>query len=172
LSPVGSALDAATCSLICPTFLLPYRRYASTSLIPLARDYLEQDHLSYQQAVAPGGQVIGYVTPPNASTTGTASSDEDKIDERALHRSTLWRFLLFLGTQTTALQVGLRLWSEHDPSSTMHRFVGAVAPHKYCSQKRGEILRSARRLLSLIDHWRRTFSESFFPRFATRAREP
>ena len=140
--------------------------------MPLADAYLEQDHLSYQQAVAPDGQVIGYVAPPNAVSTDTASSSENKIDERMLHRSTLWRFLRFLGTQTTALQVGVQLLSEHDPLVAMHRFVGAVAPHKYRSRKRGELLRTARRLLSLIDHWNRTFPEPFFPRFATRPREP
>ncbi len=150
------------CSPICPTFLLPYRRYASVSLLPLARDYLEQDQLSYQRTVAPSGRTIGYVTP----------ADQEKIDERALHRSTLWRFVFFLGTQTAALQAGLQLWREHDPLSTMHRFVGAVSPHKYRSAQRGEILRTARRLLHLIDRWNRVFAESFFPRFATRPRVP
>lgn len=150
------------CSPICPTFLLPYRRYASVSLLPLARDYLEQDRLSYQRIVAPGGRVIGYVTP----------QDQEKIDERALHRSTLWRFLFFLGAQTVALQAGLQLCSEHDPLSMMHRFVGAVAPHKHRSRQRGEILRTARRLLHLIDRWDRVFAEPFFPRFATRPRVP
>lgn len=151
-----------TCSPICPTFLLPYRRYASVSLLPLARDYLEQDRLSYQRTVAPGGRTIGYVTPPG----------QKKIDERALHRSTLWRFVFFLGAQNAALQAGLQLWGERDPLSTLHRFVGAVSPHKYRSEQRGEILRTARRLLHLIDRWDRVFTESFFPRFATKPRGP
>ncbi len=146
----------------CPTFVLPYRRYASTSLLPLARDYLEQDQRSYQQVVAPQGCVIGYVTPPG----------QEKIDERALHRSTLWRFLLFLGVQTVALQAGLSLWSEQEPLSTLHRFLGGVAPHKYRSPQRGETLRTARRLLHLLDHWDRTFAQPFFPRFATSPRAP
>jgi hypothetical protein len=146
----------------CPTFLLPYRRYASTSLMPLARDYVEQDRRSYQRAVTPQGRVIGYVTPANQA----------RIDERALHRSTLWRFLGFLGAQTIAFQFGLKLLSERGPRCALHRFVGAVAPHKYRSPPRGEILRNARRLLHLIDHWDRTFHESFFPRFATRPRGP
>lgn len=150
------------CSPICPTFLLPYRRYASLSMLPMARHYLEQDRLSYQRIVTPGGRPIGYVTP----------QDQEKIDERALNRSTLWRFLLMLGAQTVALQTGLQLCSEHDPLSTMHRFVGAVSPHKHRSQQRGEILRTARRLLHLIDRWDRTFPEPFFPRFATRPRVP
>ena len=148
-------------SQICPTFVLPYQRYASSSLLPLARNYLGQDELSLQQVVAPQGR-IGYVS----------AGDQEEIDERTLNRSTLWRFLLFLGTQSVALQLGLQLSSEHDPLSTLHRFVGAVAPHKYRSQQRAEILRTARRLLHLQNHWDRTFCESFFPRFATRSRAP
>ncbi len=148
-------------SQICPTFVLPYRRYASGSLLPLAKKYLEQDERSLQRTVAPQGR-IGYVR----------GDDRQKIDERTLNRSTLWRFLQFLGTQSAALQHGLQLSSEHDPLSTLHRFVGAVAPHKYRSQQRAEMLRTARRLLHLKDHWDRTFRESFFPRFATRSRAP
>lgn len=115
-----------------------------------------------QKVVAPQGRVIGYVTPPG----------HERIDERALHRSTLWRFLTFLGAQVAAHQSGLQLWSEQEPLSTLHRFLGAVAPHKYRSPQRGECLRTARRLLNLIDRWERTFHEPFFPRFATRSRGP
>jgi hypothetical protein len=128
----------------------------------LAREYLEQDTRSLQQVVAPRGRVIGYVTP----------ADQQRIDERALHRSTLWRFLAFVGAQVTALQSGLQLWSEQEPLSTLHRFLGAVAPHKFRSPPRGECLRTARRLLHLLDRWDRTFHEPFFPRFATRSRGP
>lgn len=130
--------------------------------MPLACDYLEQDQTSYQRAVAPGGRPIGYIT----------AEGQEKIDERALHRSTLWRLLLFLGGQAAALQAGLRLWSEHEPLTTMHRFLGAVAPHKHRSQQRGEMLRTARRLLHLIGRWGRAFAEPFFPRFATKPRGP
>lgn len=130
--------------------------------MPLACDYLEQDGLSYQRAVTPHGRVIGYVT----------RAEQSKIDERALHRSTLWRLLSFLGAQMVALQLGLELLSECDPHCDLHRFLGAVAPHKFRSPQRGEILRTARRLLHLIDQWERTFHASFFPRFATRPRGP
>lgn len=105
---------------------------------------------------------MGYVTPPG----------QEEIEERALHRSTLWRFLLFLGAQTAALQAGLQLLSEHDPSFRGHRFLGAVSPHKHRSGQRGEILRTARRLLYLNDCWDHAFREPFFPRFATRPRGP
>jgi hypothetical protein len=47
-----------------------------------------------------------------------------------------------------------------------------VAPRKYRSEQRGILLRTARRLLVLIDRWDHTFTEKFFPRFATKARVP
>lgn len=106
--------------------------------------------------------VTGYVTPPH----------QVKIDERALNRSTLWRWVTFLGMQISALQHGLDLWQAHDPSSSLHRFEGRVAPHKYRSDPREILLRTARRLLHLMDRWDRTFPESFFPRFATSGRSP
>jgi len=106
--------------------------------------------------------VRGYVTPVG----------QTQIDERALNRSTLWRFVTFLGLQPAALQYGLELWQEHEPTSSLHRFEGAVAPRKHHRDQRAVLLRTARRLLVLIDRWDRTFEETFFPRFATRARVP
>jgi hypothetical protein len=130
--------------------------------LPLANSYLENDRQSYARTVKPGGVTMGYVTPK-----GQAS-----IDERVLWPSTLHRWVLWLGMQVVALQVGLQLWGEHDPQSTLHRFVGAVAPHKHRSPRAEQNLKTARQLLHLIDHWDRTFPEKFFPRFATRVRPP
>lgn len=94
------------------------------------------------------------------------------IDERTLNHSTIWRLLSWLGCQIIALQMGRKLIDQHDPTSSTHRFVGAVAPHKYRSPERGTCLRTARSLLHLIDLWDRTFPERFFPRFATRCGVP
>ena len=131
--------------------------------MPLARKYVDNDRVSYESCVRNSrGMVRGYVTPPGQS----------QIDERALNRSTLWRFVTFLGLQTTAFQYGVELWQEHEPTSSLHRFEGAVAPHKHRSEQRATLLRTTRRLLVLIDRWDRTFAEKFFPRFATRPRVP
>lgn len=147
---------------ITPIFVLPYKRYASFSLLPLARTYLDNDRESYESCVKNRGMVRGYVTPDGQET----------IDERALNRSTPWRWITYLSMQVIALQLGLDLWQQHDPGSSLHRFMGAVAPHKFRSPERGQALRTARRLLYLIDRWDRAFAEKFFPRFATRARVP
>ena len=95
------------CLPITPTFVLPYKRYASSSLLPLAKQYLDNARQSYQKTVAPQGPVIGYTTPAGAP-----------IDERALQRSTIWRLIGYLGSLTIAWQFGLKLWQQHDPHST------------------------------------------------------
>jgi len=105
---------------------------------------------------------MGYETPTTSQT----------IDERTLHHSTIWRLLTWLGCQIIALQMGRKLLDQHDPTSSAHRFVGAVAPQKYRSPQRANCLRTARSLLHLRDLWDRTFPERFFPRFATRSGVP
>lgn len=141
--------------------MLPYRRYTTDSLLPLVEQYLGEDGQSYQRIAAPNGRVRGYDTPDG----------QQQIDERALHRTTVLRWVLFLGGQAAALQAGLKLWMEREPLTTIHHFVGAVSPRKFRSEQRGERLRTARRLLHFIAHWDRAFPEAFFPRFATKPRD-
>jgi len=92
------------------------------------------------------------------------------MDERGLlDHSTVWRMLTWMGCQLAALAQGRQRVQEHNPRSTCHRFVGAVAPHKFRSPQRGQLLRQSRQLLHLVAEWEATFPEKFFPRFATRS---
>jgi hypothetical protein len=120
---------------------------------------VENDRQSYRQTVSPQGRATGYQAAPGVSA----------IDERALHHTTIWRLLTWLGSQVAALTVGREQIQQRDPSSTCHRFVGAVAPHKFRSPQRECCLRRSRQLLHLIAEWEDRFPEKFFPRFATRA---
>lgn len=155
----GGVAIAGTCLPITPTFVLPYKRYAGPTLLSLAATYLEKDRQSYRRTASPGNRVTGYVTPPAARD----------IDERALDHSTIWRLLTWMGCQLAALSAGRDLIKQRDPSSTCHRFVGAVAPHKFRSPQREQLLRQSRQLLHLAAEWEQRFPEKFFPRFATRS---
>jgi len=86
-----------------------------------------------------------------------------------LDHSTVWRMLTWMGLQLAALTAGRQLVQQCDPSSTCHRFLGAVARHKFRSPQREQLLRQSRQLLQLIAEWDELFPEKFFPRFATRA---
>ena len=156
---VGGVAIVATCLPIIPTFVLPYKRYAGPTLLSLAAGYVEKDRQSYRQTAKPGNRIIGYVTPPGAA----------RIDERALDHSTLWRLLTWMGCQLAALAAGRELIQQRDSASTCHRFVGAVAPHKFRSPQREQLLRQSRQLLHLAAEWDERFPEKFFPRFATRS---
>jgi hypothetical protein len=74
-----------------------------------------------------------------------------------------------MGCQLAALSAGRTLILQHHPDSTCHRFVGAVAPHKFRSPQREQLLRQSRKLLHLAAEWNERFPEKFFPRFATRS---
>ena len=92
------------------------------------------------------------------------------MDERGLlDHSTVWQMLTWLGCQLAALATGRQSIQQRNPRSTCHRFVGAVAPHKFRSPQRGQLLRQSRQLLHLIAEWEGLFPERFFPRFATRS---
>jgi hypothetical protein len=92
------------------------------------------------------------------------------MDDRGLlDHSTVWRMLTWLGSQLAALMAGRQSVQGRNPSSTCHRFVGAVGPHKFRSPQREQLLRQSRQLIHLIAEWDELFPEKFFPRFATRS---
>jgi hypothetical protein len=103
--------------------------------------------------------VIGYRPAPGSS----------EMEERALHHSTIWCMVAWMGVQSAALAVGRQQIQERNPASTCHRFVGAVAPQKFRSPQRQGLLRCARQLSHLIAEWEGLFRAKFFPRFATRS---
>lgn len=97
----------------------------------------------------------------------------DDPKARALSHTTLHRWLTFLGAMTVTLATGCDLYLQADPTSTVHRFDGAVAPGKARSDSRLQSLSIARRLLYLRSRWDNRFAnETFFPRFATACRSP
>lgn len=130
-------------------------------MLQLAGGYLEDDQRTYRQAVRPQGLPIFY------RKQASAVSAADELP--ALHHSTLWCMLAWLGSQCAALAHGRQLIQREHPASTCHRFVGAVAPQRFRSLQRQRLLCRARQLLHLIAQWDRLFPEKFFPRFATKA---
>ena len=143
---------------ITPTFVLPYKRYASSQLLQIANQYLDNDGLSLRAVTTFRGDGIVYRDCPKAS---------------ALSHTVLYRLLLFLGAMRVSLAKGIDLFLQADPASTIHRFDGPVAPSKARSPERLQSLSIARRLLYLRSRWDSRFkNEPFFPRFATGCRSP
>ena len=98
-----------------PTFVLPYKRYATSSLVALAHSYLDNDGQSYRQTVCPGE------APPDYHYQSLASGDPSScvsasIDDRLLRHSTVWRTLTWLGRQGVALGLAANRSSRTIPS--------------------------------------------------------
>ena len=142
------------------TFVLPYKRYATTDLLHLAQQYLNESSLSLRGA-----------------TSHQSSQQRIVLAEHrqgaALSHTTLTRWLTFLGLMAVSLSIGCDLFMQAHPGSSIHLFDGAVDPRKARSPERLKSLSIARRLLYLRSRWDAVFKQTpFFPRFATRVRPP
>jgi hypothetical protein len=143
-----------------PTFVLPYKRYAASSLLALVEEYVEQDDASYRSTVRDAvADRKDYLTPDGKHLPG----------DHGLHHSTLWRALSWLGSLDTSLRCAIDLILHRDSTSKVHRFSGAVAAGKFHSSAREQLLRTARRLLHVMAEFQQLFKSPFFPRFATAA---
>ena len=127
-------------------------------VLVLASYYLDNDQLSLRAATTSHGSPI---------------VDRDVPNAPALSHTTLYRWLTWLAAMTVSLATGCDLFLQAEPSSTVHRFDGPVAPRKARSQWRLQSLSIARRLLYLRSRWDSRFkNEPFFPHFATGCRSP
>ncbi len=129
-------------------------------MLSLAETYVEQDAASYRGTVqgGPAGRQ-GYQTADGAHLPG----------DDALHHSTLWRTVSWLGSLEASLRSAIDLILHRDPASQIHRFGGAVAARKFRSSRREQQLRTTRCLLHAMSVFEQIFDAPFFPRFATAA---
>lgn len=139
-----------------PPFALPRKRYVRQAVEALAGKYVHEESCTYRGAVKVGGGAIGY-----------ASVQHDEIDERQLVPSTVWRWLSFLGELKETLRRAHGLIRAKAPSSELSRKAAWIAPRKYRSTGRRNVLRSALRLMNAGQEYRRLFGRGIFPELAT-----
>lgn len=160
-----------------PTFVLPYKRFATPDLLARARRYLEESRLSYRQTVRHNRCRIGYPLPaptPPADCSWESPSvwaiDASPVaDQSVVDHGLVWRFLTWLGSLTGMLDQARAMVLKSRPHSLCHRLEGSVDPHKARSGQRRATLETARQLLQVIPEWEACYGHKFFPRFATRA---
>lgn len=139
-----------------PDFAIPYKRYVKNNIIELAQLYVENDKVTYQEAVTNNGLAIGY------------DSEADLIDERQLVGSTVWRWLAWIGSLNHVVSKGLDIIRQKLPSSEIFRQIHPIHPKKYRSNERRKLLSQslilfmAEKILKNLSNW------SIFPHFAIR----
>ena len=165
-----------------PTFVLPYKRFATPWLFSLARQYLnvpddqkpaEPKHqawkrnvtrTTYRSVLRHDRQKIGYPVQQSHE-----HGNNDPYHQPVVPPSLLWRFLGWLGGLTLSLDKMREMILKQDPNSTCHRIGGSVDPFKSRSNERMETLETARQLLLIMPEWESCFGRPLFPQFATRA---
>jgi hypothetical protein len=151
-----------------PTFVLPYKRFATPCLLTRAEDYLQDPAITYRKTVRHERRVIAYTHPPQRAVSKHASEHE-YCEEAIVDHSLIWRMVGWLGSLTLVLDQARAMILQRNPESTCHRVDGSVDPHKARSLDRMAKLETARQLLQIIPEWEACFGCRFFPRFATRA---
>jgi hypothetical protein len=119
-----------------PPFALPYKRFAKPALIDHAKKYLQRD-ISYRQSV-------------EGTHTPVAYDGQAGDQGRQLSRSTVWKWLTWLGSLKEPLQRITSLVLEKDPGANPARDVPPISPKKFCLQGRHDVLHFAARLLVAI----------------------
>jgi len=99
---------------------------------------------------------------------------DDRQDEplakggAALAPSTLWRWLSWLGNGLpNTFRAARQLISQKEPGSVLHREGWAVAPHRYRSDARRQVLERALEAIVVEEVFQRLFGKAIFPNFAT-----
>lgn len=138
-----------------PDFAIPYKRYVKDNIIKLARQYIENSNITYREVVKDKGLAIGY------------DSDADKIDERQLEGSTVWRWLDYIGSLNQLLSKALNLIRQRSPSSEIFRQIQPIYPKKYRTNERKKLLSQSIRLFIAEMVFSNLFGLSIFPKFAT-----
>jgi len=121
-----------------PPFALPYKRFAKPVLVEHAKSYLEQDQ-SYRQTVRGTHTPVGYDGP------------KGQQQGQQLSRSTVWKWLAWLGRLKETLQRATSLVLERDPQANPARDVPPISAKKFCLSARHDVLHFAARLLGAAE---------------------
>jgi len=173
---------------------LPYKRFATFYLLPLAGRYLNESQTTYRSVVRFERLQIGYPLPPveqdgnskapvessqpqrdarlqamTPDSDDTKDAEEDLYHQAVIPPSLPWRFISWLGSLRWSLAKAREMILKHDPNSLCHRVSGSVDPFKARSNERMVTLETARQLLLIIPEWEACFDRPFFPQFATRS---
>jgi hypothetical protein len=131
---------------------VPYKRFAKPAILQLAQSYLQNENQSYRQTV-------------KGSQTPLAYDGQAGEQGQQLSRSTVWKWLSWLGGLKQTLRRGASLVLEKDPHENPARDAPPISPKKFCLQARHDLLHLAARLLATAGRVKQLFgTELIFTR--------
>lgn len=172
-----------------PVFVMPHKHYVAGNLAEFGYKYVEQEQCSYREAVKVNGValyheckalevLVAEVCEEKHGTSGSKfpklPADDatlEKLGERRLSHSTLWRLIGFWGSKTAYLQQLLDLLEQKCSDPDLFRKLQFVAePAKHRSAERKNILETFARLCIAANEYFVQFGRQIFPDFETQLR--
>lgn len=134
-----------------PDFAIPHKHYTRQSIMGFAAIYVENDNMTYEQAVMTEEGTPGY---PQSDST--------------LAPSTLHRWITTLGGFIKSTQKALSLVLQENPASNVCRDLShlSIPQRKYRKPARQETLLSCLRLVLIESFFQATFKRSIFIKLA------
>ena len=129
-----------------PPFAVPYKRFAKPVIVAQAKHYLLSD-LSLRQSIR------GIYTP-------LAYDGPQGLEGQQLSRSTVWKWLTWLGGLKETLQRVTGLVLEKQPHANPAREVAPILAKKFCLQARHDVLHLAARLIVAAEQAAELFGRS------------
>ena len=139
-------------STVLPDFAFPHKRYIRCDLVDASERYLLDETATYETATQVAGRPVFHDT-----------------DGACRPRSTVHRWIGFLGCLVTLLSGATELVLEADPNFSPVAEMVPIAPRRYRSETRRTLLERAHRLLRVRTRLLRALDRDLFPRIATAA---
>jgi hypothetical protein len=115
-----------------PCFLMPYKRFATDSIMKLNENYIHIGETSYRKIVRPNGSHYAY-------------DDNNKFCE--LSHSTVWNWVQTLANSSSIAKKAINLLVKKNNLCEIHRKSVPINPRKYQSKQRKELLIKAEEVL-------------------------
>ena len=150
-----------------PPFALPYKRYTSATIIEAMDGYVEAEPRSNEStAAAMSTRYCETDQYGNADPETIVKSGRDKTDEKSLSGSSIFRWVLFLGSLVVTQEKATDLIVMSDPNSTVFRETFPIASRKYRSKEKCTLLKRCLKTIFVNTEFQRIFKRSLFPDFA------
>lgn len=140
-----------------PGFALPYKRYTLPTIQAFCQVYVENPPVTYRRIV--DNHSLLYPVEPGGEANGEAE----------MEHSTIHRWISTLGSYPGLVQKAAGLILQADPITPLCRDLASlvIAPRKYMSAARKQVLLICFQLLTITPVYRRTFKAYLFPKLAT-----
>jgi len=144
-----------------PSFAIPYKNYTKEDVLRLSKKYILEQETSYENCASHEKIVIQHEEEKN-------DQSEKNSSYKIFEKSTIYRWISSLGKLTKALKQVLELINKVSVDPKIFRGFKPIFCKKYLSEKRKIILEIVQKLLAADDEFRKKFTLSIFPQFATR----